>query len=448
MCYYDNTAKAQTLKQNGYKAIGRYLVRDWKRIKDGELDIIFNAGINVYPIYQRSGDGLAHFNVAQGTQDARDAYVAASKYGFEKDTIIYFAVDFDAVDGEVTSHIIPYFRAVNNKMRALGNKYKIGIYGPRNVCSRVYTDNSAVSSFVSDMSTKFSGNLGYPLPVNWAFDQISTITIGSGDGAIEIDNNIQSGKDLGVSRIIRPNTNEEGYLLSDYLVPVKDEVTALVKEHLSLFQDLKAKRSPEAAMEIVIEYDELFTELSQTYGFRKALIQSVLMRELSYEDWNLDLAADTAVTNYYNYKVALEAWEALPPLVQAVTPIPTMPLIVTTDSSTGYAQIFAQTAIKAINYAVSQGILTGGSTYDLGNWKHMMFIWNELHNNINFNLRNSAFVLLHAANLVGLDTDYYGYTESETKRFYLDIMEPVMLQQYMEIRYISTIKFLKNIINL
>lgn len=187
-------------------------------------------------------------------------------------------------------------------MRALGNKYKIGIYGPRNVCSRVYTDNSAVSSFVSDMSTKFSGNLGYPLPVNWAFDQISTITIGSGDGAIEIDNNIQSGKDLGVSRVIRPNTNEEGFLLSDYLVPVKDEVTAIVKEHLSFLQDFKAIRSPESAMDIIFENDELLTQLSQTFGFRKALIQSVLMRELSCEEW-----------------------EALLPLVQALTPIPTMP---------------------------------------------------------------------------------------------------------------------------
>ena len=54
---------------------------------------------------------------------------------------------------------------------------------------------------VSGMSTGFSGNLGYPLPSNWAFDQISTITIGSGSGQIQIDNNIKSGKDKGQSSV-------------------------------------------------------------------------------------------------------------------------------------------------------------------------------------------------------------------------------------------------------
>lgn len=51
------------------------------------------------------------------------------------------------------------------------------------------------------MSTGFSGNLGYPLPYNWAFDQISTITVGNGSGMIEIDNDICSGLDNGVNTI-------------------------------------------------------------------------------------------------------------------------------------------------------------------------------------------------------------------------------------------------------
>lgn len=29
-----------------------------------------------------------------------------------------------------------------------------------------------MSSFVADMSTGYSGNMGYPMPANWAFDQI------------------------------------------------------------------------------------------------------------------------------------------------------------------------------------------------------------------------------------------------------------------------------------
>ncbi|ULO04795.1 DUF1906 domain-containing protein [Paenibacillus sp. 19GGS1-52] len=119
------TLKAQTLKQNGYKTVGRYLVRDWKRIKQGELDAIFGAGLTVFPIYQRSGDGIEHFNEAQGASDARDAHAAATGYGFNVGTIIYFAVDFDAVDGQVTTNIIPYFRAVYNKMQSLGGNTEL-----------------------------------------------------------------------------------------------------------------------------------------------------------------------------------------------------------------------------------------------------------------------------------------------------------------------------------
>jgi peptidoglycan hydrolase-like protein with peptidoglycan-binding domain len=51
------------------------------------------------------------------------------------------------------------------------------------------------------MSTGFSGNLGYPLPSNWAFDQILEYSIGSGAGAIGIDKNIQSGADRGQTSV-------------------------------------------------------------------------------------------------------------------------------------------------------------------------------------------------------------------------------------------------------
>lgn len=68
------------------------------------------------------------------------------------------------------------------------------------------------------MSTGFSGNLGYPLPYNWAFDQISTITVGNGSGMIEIDNDICSGLDNGVNTInIVPSENKKFFDQIDVL---------------------------------------------------------------------------------------------------------------------------------------------------------------------------------------------------------------------------------------
>ena len=197
-------AKAQTLRNNGYKSVGRYLTGKFK-MTSSELNTIFSAGLRVYPIFETGGYKLSYFNAVQGNKDAKSAISAASSFGFEAGTIIYFTVDFDALDQDVTSSILPYFREISAVFKRTKTKYKIGIYAPRNVCSRVSLAGYSCSSFVCDMSSGFSGNLGYSLPKDWAIDQISTITIGSGNGQIEIDNNISSGRDMGVSRVTLGN---------------------------------------------------------------------------------------------------------------------------------------------------------------------------------------------------------------------------------------------------
>lgn len=197
--------KAATLKANGYKIVGRYLTGPYK-MTASELKTIFSQGLSVFPIYERAATKVDYFTSSQGKTDASNAVAAAIDFGFSSGTIIYFAVDYDAVDSEVTSNIIPYFEGVKKQFNRFNPKqYKIGIYGPRNVCSRVAKAGYSSSSFVCDMSTGFSGNLGYTLPTDWAFDQIATKTIGSGTGAIEIDNNIASGKNTGASSV-NPNS--------------------------------------------------------------------------------------------------------------------------------------------------------------------------------------------------------------------------------------------------
>ncbi|APC65579.1 hypothetical protein AAV35_004485 [Salimicrobium jeotgali] len=206
-------ARAETLRQHGYETVGRYLTNVPgglnKKIQPGELENIFNAGLTVYPIYQTVGRDASYFNEEQGKEDAISAFKAAQDYGFKDGTIIYFAVDFDALGYQISGNIIPYFRSIKQSLNVLGYDYKVGVYGARNVCIQVSEAGHAVSSFVSGMSTGFSGNLGYPLPGNWAFNQISTITIGSGDGQIQIDNNIKSGRDNGASSVSSEVSNND-----------------------------------------------------------------------------------------------------------------------------------------------------------------------------------------------------------------------------------------------
>ncbi|QWG64976.1 glycoside hydrolase domain-containing protein [Bacillus mycoides] len=197
--------RGKALKAAGYETVGRYLVNVAgginKKIQPGELKNIFDAGLYVFPIYQANGREASSFSADKGRADAVAAYNAAKEYGFKDDTTIYFAVDFDAYGTDITDNILPHFKALNEKMTQLGGSYKIGVYGARNVCIQVSEKGYAKTSFVSGMSTGFSGNLGYPLPKNWAFDQISTIKVGSGSGLIEIDNNIKSNRDNGVKEI-------------------------------------------------------------------------------------------------------------------------------------------------------------------------------------------------------------------------------------------------------
>lgn len=197
--------KANMLVQNGYKYVGRYIAGTNKRLFAEELQIIYDAGLRVFPIYQTTNNEVSYFTKEQGTKDANQAIINAIDLDFGPGTIIYFAVDFDAYDYQVTENIIPYFKAIKevfNKNGVAHHMYQIGIYGARNICERVKDAGYTSSSFVGDMSTGFSGNLGYRLPGDWAFDQISTITLGNSGSPnfIEIDNNIASGRYTGIGQ--------------------------------------------------------------------------------------------------------------------------------------------------------------------------------------------------------------------------------------------------------
>ncbi|MDQ8057895.1 DUF1906 domain-containing protein [Bacillus velezensis] len=209
---------AKTLRENGYKIVGRYLTGNVrtssgltsKALTSKELSTIFNAGLSVFPIYQDGGYESSYFVKDQGTRDAYSAASAARRLGFPSGTTIYFAVDFDAYDYEVTDKIIPYFQEIKSafmKMQAFSTapKYEIGVYGPRNICIRTSEAGLTKYSFTANMSTGFSGNLGYPMPKNWAFDQFYEGTIGSGAGKVAIDKDGYSGKDSGVSSVHPPS---------------------------------------------------------------------------------------------------------------------------------------------------------------------------------------------------------------------------------------------------
>jgi peptidoglycan hydrolase-like protein with peptidoglycan-binding domain len=186
------TARAQTLRAAGHLTVGRYLTNVEgttldKKIKPGELATLAANGLRLFPIYQTFSDTASYFSWAQGYADALTAHDAAVGHGIDAGAVIYFAVDYDATDADVDQRITPHFLGIEAGLRARGRRYAHGVYGARNICGRLAREAFPRWSFVSGITWGWTGNMAFPLPDNWAFDQIATVTVGSGPAGLEID---------------------------------------------------------------------------------------------------------------------------------------------------------------------------------------------------------------------------------------------------------------------
>lgn len=263
-------AKAQALVENGYEYIGRYLTGTYggginKALSREEAEIILEAGLKFFPIYQDGGTALSEFTAENGQLDGKAAVNAAKALGLPDDTIIYFAVDFDTLDYQITSNIIPYFKEVYDEVSS-SSAYKVGIYGTRNVCSRVSDAGYACCSFVANMSTGFSGNLGFKMPSNWAFEQFGNrdkngnyLIISSADGDFEIDKDSVSGRDDGVSWL--KDVEENDFSISDNMQlseTDEDEISGPVIDFLGNKVEL---------FKLDIAYDFKFAQVESYYDY-------------------------------------------------------------------------------------------------------------------------------------------------------------------------------------
>ncbi|MGK5629198.1 glycoside hydrolase domain-containing protein [Streptomyces sp. URMC 123] len=372
-------ARAQTLKANGITYVGRYLTNPdptpsgstkEKAIQPGELKAIADNGLRCYPIYQTYGRGADDFSYPLGRAAAQAAINAALDHGFKAGTRIYFAVDFDALDDQVTNNVLPHFKGIQDAIADDGDRFKIGVYGPRNVCTRVGEAGHSSASFVSDMSSGFSGNFGYPLPADWAFDQIVTRTIGSGDGAINIDHNIASGRDTGQGSFDAPRSVKPDVRLMTLIEEMKTDVGKYMQS-IGYPNDGGARTYQhwKCFDTVCVEHDELVTNLSNRHNMRKALIQATAYWEMRHVD-PLDEAAELAVITTFN----------------------TTGKFLDQDPSTGIAQQRARTLIPAWNHALSKGYATGQPYRNPASDQDCYDIWKKARDNEEFALTSVCMI--------------------------------------------------------
>ncbi|HZM78840.1 MAG TPA: glycoside hydrolase domain-containing protein [Candidatus Limnocylindrales bacterium] len=208
-CITEITAqRGNQLYAAGYRIVGRYLDEHLapddpyflnKALKPAEPQTILDAGLKFFPLFQYNGTQLGNFTFTKGYEQGTTAHHKAIQHRIPAGTCIYFAVDYDALDVDIDSNIKPYFLGVKAALAELGNRYSFGVYGSRNVCTRISREVGARWSLVSGMSWGYSGNLGFPLPENWSFNQICEYQLSSGWG---IDHNVwRHSADPGVSHL-------------------------------------------------------------------------------------------------------------------------------------------------------------------------------------------------------------------------------------------------------
>lgn len=235
---------AECLKADGYRIVGRYLSEPdqkntaekdyFKALRTGELERIVSHGLQYFPIFQEYSTELRHFTAENGARHAKEAVASAKRLGVPP-TVIYFAVDYDATNPEISSNILPYFKAVKENMHG---GYRIGIYASRNICTRVSKAGYAVASFVSDMSTGFSGNLGFSIPSNWAFDQFHEIP--GYKGKWDLDRVAYSGRFGAVGSVNHSTGNPQSKIT--YVAPPNPDTSRLTKieKVIDLIQQLES----------------------------------------------------------------------------------------------------------------------------------------------------------------------------------------------------------------
>lgn len=255
------------------------------------------------------------------------------------------------------------------------------------------------------MSTGYSGNLGFPLPKDWAFDQIATITVGSGTGFIEIDKDVASGRDTGQT-LFTPRGPDTALDVRFDMSMRSGLISGLVNYIVSHgYDDLYRARSAEECASKVLDMDALITGLARSFRMRKSLMQAVIFWE--YQADVTDEGVDAQVDAYYSWKEAYAEWEQNP-----IGLPPSSPSVIFDDSSTGVAQIFGRTAIRARNHCIGADVISG-PIQDPEDWRARRAVWNQLRNDDDYNVSVVPLIHIWSAARDSITTDRLSYSDDE-----------------------------------
>lgn len=118
---------AKTLRYLGYDFVGRYLVPQKsynKALTNAEAEMLVKSGLRILSVWETTAD-RAKGGASAGVSDGKRALTCAEELEMPVNSVIYFAVDFDAQKSDYLA-IEAYLQAAKGMLL---NKYRIGVYG-------------------------------------------------------------------------------------------------------------------------------------------------------------------------------------------------------------------------------------------------------------------------------------------------------------------------------
>jgi hypothetical protein len=207
------TSKLPCLSGAGVTAIIRYYARftqqPEKRLTRQEAEAILGAGISLAVVHQAAGTSAGDFSHESGVADATYARDYAIKtIGQPAGSAIYFGVDYDAKEPDVTQRIVPYFQAVNSILTAAGDPiYKVGAYGD-GVTLQTLLNAGLVSFTWISQSTGFPGTKQFKNSNRWTLFQNLPSTKCQLD--LDVDDLNPATTDFGAFRELKPISGSGG----------------------------------------------------------------------------------------------------------------------------------------------------------------------------------------------------------------------------------------------
>jgi hypothetical protein len=179
------TRKLNCLADAGVKSIIRYYARFTqqreKRLTRPEAEAILRSGMSIAMVHQAAGDSPRAFSRETGIADAEYARnQAINVIGQPGGSAIYFGVDFDCDEDDVSHRIVPYFRAVREILAAEGlePRYEVGAYG-NGLLLRTLLEANLVSHTWLSQSTGHNGSRAFKQTNRWTlFQHLSSVICG------------------------------------------------------------------------------------------------------------------------------------------------------------------------------------------------------------------------------------------------------------------------------